>query len=607
MSSKPPSSRTSELICNVSSTKYEVVRHVGKKIFGWKLSYDEESEDWDVFWTDGAVQPEKLAKMRHFQRINHFPGMYLVSRKNFLAFNLGKLRKLFPLAYNFFPKTWVVPCDMSDLKAFMTSKKNPYVIVKPEASCQGRGIYITKKIEDINSDEKHVVQEYLTKPYLIDELKFDLRIYVLVTSCDPLRIFIHEDGLTRFATEEYEKPNASNVDDMCMHLTNYAINKNNPNFIHNEDPDCDDIGHKRSLKSTYEHLEGEGYDVEKLKRRIDDIIIKTLCAVQPNLSHHYRSCQPEDYSRSMCFEILGLDVIIDKKLNPYVLEVNHTPSFTTDSPLDRTIKKRVISEALTLVDVSLKNKKKYLKKLKEEIFKRTMTGKLERLTKEEKDELIKNLAEKRNRYEAKNCAGYRKIYPIEGSEKYNQFIEAADNIWQEWTGAKKARAKREEIKPPALSKPTKTCSSFSKPKNQYMQKRISECDNGIERPSSTIFERLSQPIIRKYRSTTAGYFPGVVYDDKKENKREYPNIVTLDPEKLIEKPMPSFPERFQEKFGDKLVDKPPIRPKIFNESKHLTPNKPGSQRQVTVSLKELLTGRPNSLQRNRYIDFLLRK
>ena len=85
-----------------------------------------------------------------------------------------------------------------------------------------------------------MVQEYVVKPYLIDDLKFDLRIYVLLYGVNPLRIFIHEMGIARFATEEYQVPKNSNMDNLFMHLTNYAINKYNKKFQQNEDEEEDD-------------------------------------------------------------------------------------------------------------------------------------------------------------------------------------------------------------------------------------------------------------------------------------------------------------------------------------------------------------------------------
>ena len=74
------------------------------------------------------------------------------------------------------------------------------MICKPDHEAQGRGIYLTNDIDHIQTDEASVVQEYLNTPYLIDGLKFDMRLYVLVLSCDPLKIFLHEEGLVRFAT-----------------------------------------------------------------------------------------------------------------------------------------------------------------------------------------------------------------------------------------------------------------------------------------------------------------------------------------------------------------------------------------------------------------------
>lgn len=58
----------------------------------------------------------------------------------------------------------------------------------------------------------------------------------------------------------------------------------------------------------------------------------------------------------MCFEILGFDIILDHTLKPEILEVNYTPSFTTDTPLDFEIKKNLIYDALVLMNLTTKTK-----------------------------------------------------------------------------------------------------------------------------------------------------------------------------------------------------------------------------------------------------------
>lgn len=85
---------------------------------------------------------------------------------------------------------------------------------------------------------------------MIDDLKYDLRIYVLINCLNPLRIYIHEEGLARFCTEPYRKPTARNLDNLYMHLTNYAINKNSAAYAAGEEESGDEeSGHKRSLKA----------------------------------------------------------------------------------------------------------------------------------------------------------------------------------------------------------------------------------------------------------------------------------------------------------------------------------------------------------------------
>ena len=99
--------------------------------------------------------------------------------------------------------------------------------MKPKASSQGKGIYITDNINEIDPDSSSVVSRYIHNPLLINSHKFDLRIYVLITSFEPLKVYVFKEGLTRFASEPY------NSNSKYSHLTNYSLNKKNENFVNN--------------------------------------------------------------------------------------------------------------------------------------------------------------------------------------------------------------------------------------------------------------------------------------------------------------------------------------------------------------------------------------
>ena len=113
-----------------------------------------------------------------------------------------------------------------------------------------------------------------------------------------------------------------------MHLTNYAINKDHEDFQPNEDAKNFGIGSKRSMSSVMEQIEDEfGKDKrEKIEEQIYDMAIKSIAVVQPQLAHLFKSCQPDDIENQMCFQILGLDVMLEQRkkntLVPYLIEIN---------------------------------------------------------------------------------------------------------------------------------------------------------------------------------------------------------------------------------------------------------------------------------------------
>ena len=102
---------------------------------------------------------------------------------------------------------------------------------------------------------------YVARPYLINETKFDLRLYVLVTSMNPLRIYLYDDGLVRFASNKYTNE-SSKVHDVFTHLTNYSINKKSSTYLSNEEAEEAQVSYIISLKFSMLILVSSGSQVD---------------------------------------------------------------------------------------------------------------------------------------------------------------------------------------------------------------------------------------------------------------------------------------------------------------------------------------------------------
>ena len=79
--------------------------------------------NWNISWYDTYISEDNLRKMHPFQKINHYPGSIYLGRKNNLAKNLIKLRKIYPEDYKFFPKTWLLPYQTNELLIYSQNHK----------------------------------------------------------------------------------------------------------------------------------------------------------------------------------------------------------------------------------------------------------------------------------------------------------------------------------------------------------------------------------------------------------------------------------------------------------------------------------------------------
>ena len=213
---------------------------------------------------------------------------------------------------------------------------------------------------------------------------------------DDFVAFLCEEGLARFCVEEYEEVNPydwkfkkqrerrgkvytsgqknenspnlgtispkrqnrfgskkKNINAQNKHLTNYSISKTSSKFVYTEELTEINQGTKRTLTSYWKSLEKEGHNVDKAKKKIKKCCQHLVKSIEPYLKYFMRCTFPRDeYSQEpSCFHILGVDILLDSKLNPWILEINANPSMNIESQ----VAKRETDDSVSLIDLHVKS------------------------------------------------------------------------------------------------------------------------------------------------------------------------------------------------------------------------------------------------------------
>ncbi|XP_039456515.1 probable tubulin polyglutamylase TTLL1 isoform X1 [Oreochromis aureus] len=327
-----------------------------------------ENDDWNFYWMSiqtirNVFSVDTGYRLSDDQMVNHFPNHYELTRKDLMIKNIKRYRKELekessPLAekdengkyiyLDFVPVTFMLPADYNLFVEEFRKNPSSTWIMKPCGKAQGKGIFLINKLSQIkkwsrdsrtstfvaasSGKEAYVISLYIDNPLLIGGKKFDLRLYVLVTTYRPLKCYMYKLGFCRFCTVKYT-PSTSELDNMFVHLTNVAIQKHGDDYNHVH-------GGKWTVSNLRLYLEStRGKEVtNRLFDQIHWIVVQSLKAVAPVMNNDKH-----------CFECYGYDIIIDDKLKPWLIEVNASPSLTSSTANDRILKYNLINDTLNIV------------------------------------------------------------------------------------------------------------------------------------------------------------------------------------------------------------------------------------------------------------------
>ncbi|KAG1679692.1 hypothetical protein FOA52_006211 [Chlamydomonas sp. UWO 241] len=337
--------------------KFVVVGNLKRR--GWEEVETVLDDDWDIYWANvssikNVFGSDASVRLQPGQLVNHYPNHYELTRKDLMVKNMKRFQRQLRRdggsaaaieALDIIPTTFVLPQDYALFVEEFRKAPNAKWIMKPSSKSQGKGIFLINKLSQVkrwsssnlppalrNSADSYVVSRYIDDPLLIGGKKFDMRIYVAVTSFRPLKVYMSKLGFGRFCNVKYTT-DTDDMDNDFVHLTNVAVQKHGADYNESH-------GNKWSLDNVRLYLEAlHGAErTEQLFGDIEAVVVTSL-----------KACQNIIINDVHCFEMYGYDIIVDAALKPWLVEVNASPSLSASGASDRLLKFKVINDVLNLV------------------------------------------------------------------------------------------------------------------------------------------------------------------------------------------------------------------------------------------------------------------
>ncbi|CAN7986366.1 unnamed protein product, partial [Ixodes hexagonus] len=272
------------------------------------------TDEWSVLWSHDypfTQLASELAQLQPHQRVNHFPGSGYITNKGSLSTDFSSPHV--PIAFKL-PKA---------KREFLEYADRHPTKMWVQKSDHHRGIRV-KRLSEVSVDQEGTfVQEFVANPLLVDGKKFDVGVYVVLTSLDPLRVYAYDgDALLRFCAHPYAEPlDASDVD-------SYVVGDDYTPIWEMPSLSGYYVGSRLSMKESLNlHLTRAGRDPIRIWTQIRDAIAAVCLDKEADMVRAAsRYGTSGGRPRSNFFELVRFDFVVDEDLNVFLMEANMSPN-----------------------------------------------------------------------------------------------------------------------------------------------------------------------------------------------------------------------------------------------------------------------------------------